>query len=160
MSGASTPATEALRRSGVYFQLRSYSHDPASASFGLEAAAALGVDPDRVFKTLIIDCDGRLAVAIVPVHRALSLKAAASALGEKKAVMASVADAERSTGYVRGGISPLGQRRRLATVVDTSAGDHATVLVSGGRRGLDVELAPSDLIDLTGAVVAAIADPT
>ena len=116
----------------------------------------LGIDPRRVFKTLITRIDGALAVAVVPVTGQLDLKALAHAVGGKKAVMAEPAAAERATGYVVGGISPLGQRQRLPTVIDASAQDHATVFVSGGRRGLDVELAPDDLVRLTGAVVAPV----
>ncbi len=141
-------------------ELRAYEHDPRARerglSYGLEAAQALGLDPAQVFKTLLADVDGALTVAVVPVDRTLDLKALAGAVGGKRAAMADPAAAERATGYVVGGISPLGQRRRLATVVDVSALDFATVLVSAGRRGLDVELAPGDLVRLTGAVTAAI----
>ncbi len=141
-------------------ELRAYEHDPRARerglSYGLEAAQALGLDPAQVFKTLLADVDGALTVAVVPVDRTLDLKALAGAVGGKRATMADPAAAERATGYVVGGISPLGQRRRLATVVDVSALDFATVLVSAGRRGLDVELAPGDLVRLTGAVTAAI----
>ncbi len=148
-----TPATVALERAGVAFTLRPYDHDPRAESFGLEAAAALGVDPARVFKTLVASLDGRLVVGIVPVAGRLDLKALARALGGSKAAMAEVAAAERATGYVAGGISPIGQKRTHPTVLDTSALDHATVLISGGRRGLDVELAPADLVAITGAIV-------
>ncbi len=141
-------------------ELRAYEHDPRARerglSYGLEAAQALGLDPAQVFKTLLADVDGALTVAVVPVDRTLDLKALAGAVGGKRATMADPAAAERATGYVVGGISPLGQRRRLATVVDVSALDFATVLVSAGRRGLDVELAPGDLVRLTGGVTAAI----
>jgi Cys-tRNA(Pro)/Cys-tRNA(Cys) deacylase len=144
----------------VPHELRAYEHDPRARerglSYGLEAAQALGLDPAQVFKTLLADVDGALTVAVVPVDRTLDLKALAGAVGGKRAAMADPAAAERATGYVVGGISPLGQRRRLATVVDVSALDFATVLVSAGRRGLDVELAPGDLVRLTGAVTAAI----
>ena len=122
----------------------------------MEAAQALGLAPAQVFKTLLADVDGALAVAVVPVDRSLDLKALAAALGGKRAVMAEPADAERATGYVVGGISPLGQRRRLPTVVDVSALEWDTVLVSAGRRGLDVELAPGDLVRLTSAVTAPV----
>lgn len=122
----------------------------------MEAAQALGLDPAQVFKTLLADVDGALTVAVVPVDRSLDLKALAAAAGGKRAVMAEPAAAERATGYVVGGISPLGQRRRLPTVVDVSALDWATVLVSAGRRGLDVELAPAELVRLTGAVTAPV----
>ncbi|HET7326437.1 MAG TPA: Cys-tRNA(Pro) deacylase [Nocardioidaceae bacterium] len=152
-----TPATTALQRRGVAFTPHTYEHDPSTASFGLEAAQALGVDPARVFKTLVVALDsGALAVAVVPVSSSLDLKAVAGALGAKKATMADPGAAERSTGYVRGGISPLGQRKRLPTVIDESAFAHATLLVSGGRRGFDIELASDDLAALTGAVRAAI----
>ena len=123
----------------------------AGVAYGLEAAEALGVPPERVFKTLLAEVDGRLWVAVVPVTGQLDLKALAAAAGGKKAAMADAGDAERATGYVVGGISPLGQRKRLPTVVDASALDHATVHVSGGRRGLEVELAGADLVRLTGA---------
>ena len=122
----------------------------------MEAAQALGLDPAQVFKTLLADVDGALTVAVVPVDRSLDLKALAAAAGGKRAVMAEPAAAERATGYVVGGISPLGQRRRLPTVVDVSALDWDTVLVSAGRRGLDVELAPAELVRLTGAVTAPV----
>ncbi len=125
-------------------------------SFGLEAAEALGVEPERVFKTLVADVDGALWVAVVPVVTQLDLKALAAAAGGKRAVMAAAADAERSSGYVIGGISPLGQRRPLPAVVDETALLHDTVFVSGGRRGLDIELGPLDLIALTSAITADI----
>lgn len=136
--------------------LHPYTHDPAAPSYGTEAAQALGVDPARVFKTLMVDVEGRLAVGIVPVSGTLDLKAIAAALGAKKAAMADPAAAQRRTGYVLGGISPLGQRLPSPTVLDSSALALATVLVSGGRRGLDIELAPADLVRLTSAVTAAI----
>ena len=151
-----TPATVALTAAGTAFTVHAYDHDPASASYGDEAAEALGIRPDRVFKTLVADVDGELTVAIVPVAGQLDLKALAAAVGAKRATMADPAAAERTTGYVRGGISPLGQRKRLRTVLDASASDHATVCVSAGRRGLEVELSPSDLASLTGAVLAPI----
>ena len=155
--GKGTPATIALSRAGVPHTLHPYLHDPAASYYGEEAAAALGVATSRVFKTLLADVDGRLVVAVVPVSGSLDLKALAEAVGGKRAAMADPASAERATGYVVGGISPLGQRRRLPTVVDASALDHPTVFVSGGRRGLDVELMASDLVALTGATTAAIA---
>ena len=138
------------------FSLHEYTHDPRAESYGLEAAAALGLDPARVFKTLLASLDGRLVVAVVPVSGQLDLKALARALGGSKAVMADVAAAERATGYVAGGISPVGQRRAHPTVVDDSALAHPTVFVSGGRRGLDLEIAPGDLVRVTGAVTAPI----
>ncbi|MFE2557496.1 Cys-tRNA(Pro) deacylase [Streptomyces sp. NBC_00090] len=151
-----TPATVALTTAGTPFTLHAYEHDPASPSYGEEAAEALGVSPDRVFKTLVADVDGELTVAVVPVAGQLDLKALASAVGGKRAAMADPAAAERTTGYVRGGISPLGQRKRLRTVLDASASDHTTICISAGRRGLEVELAPTDLAALTSAVVAPI----
>lgn len=147
----------ALERAGVTFEVRAYEHDPGAESYGLEAAASLGVDPARVFKTLLVEADGALAVGIVPVDTLLDLKAVAAVLGAKKAVMAQPADAERATGYVVGGISPIGQRRRLPTVLDSSALEHPTVLVSGGRRGLDLELSPRDLLTLVEGTAAPVA---
>jgi Cys-tRNA(Pro)/Cys-tRNA(Cys) deacylase len=155
MSG--TPATVALRAAGVPFTEHAYEHDPANTSFGLEAATVLGVDPDRVFKTLLADVDGRLAVGIVPVTGKLDLKALAAAVGGKRAQMADPQVAERTTGYVVGGISPLGQRRTLPTIIDASVSGLATVYVSAGRRGLQIELTPADLVRLTGARTAGIA---
>jgi Cys-tRNA(Pro)/Cys-tRNA(Cys) deacylase len=151
-----TPATVALTSAGVTFTIHSYDHDPAHPSYGEEAAEAMGVSPDRVFKTLVADVDGALTVAVVPVAGSLDLKALATAVGGKRAAMADPSLAERTTGYVRGGISPLGQRRRLPTVLDASAATHPTICVSAGRRGLEVELSPDDLTSLTGAVVAPI----
>jgi Cys-tRNA(Pro)/Cys-tRNA(Cys) deacylase len=140
----------------VAFTLHEYEHDPRAASYGLEAAEALGVDPDRVLKTLMAELDGRLVVGIVPVTLQLDLKALARALGGSRAAMAQVADAERATGYVAGGISPVGQKRAHPTVLDESAGLWDTVYVSGGRRGLDVGIAPADLAEVTGAILADI----
>lgn len=152
----STPATVALTKAGIPFEIRAYEHDPHETDFGGEAAAALGVEPERVFKTLLAEVDGELVVGIVPVAGRLDLKALAAALSGKRAVMADPAVAERKTGYVVGGISPLGQRARLRTVLDSSAEGFATVLVSGGRRGLDIELAPTELRRVTGALLAPI----
>ncbi|MCX4998822.1 Cys-tRNA(Pro) deacylase [Streptomyces longwoodensis] len=154
-----TPATVALTAAGVDFTVHAYDHDPSHPSYGEEAAEAMGVSPERVFKTLVADVDGALTVAVVPVAGQLDLKALASAVGGKKAAMADPALAERTTGYVRGGISPLGQRKRLPTVLDASAGGHATICVSAGRRGLEVELSPADLAALTGATLAPIGRP-
>ncbi|MCX5139663.1 MULTISPECIES: Cys-tRNA(Pro) deacylase [unclassified Streptomyces] len=151
-----TPATVALTAAGTAFTVHAYEHDPASASYGEEAAEALGVSPDRVFKTLVADVDGHLTVAVVPVAGSLDLKALAAAAGGKRATMADPAAAERTTGYVRGGISPLGQRKRLPTVLDASARSHPTICVSAGRRGLEVELSPTDLAALTDATFAPI----
>lgn len=153
---AATPATVAASRAGVDFTVRAYAHDPATARYGAEAAEALGLDPARVLKTLVAAVDDTLTVAVVPVSTSLDLKALASAVGGKRAALADPAAAERSTGYVRGGISPLGQRRKLATVVDSSALGHPTVCVSAGRRGLEIELAPADLVALTQATTAVI----
>ncbi|MGN6242983.1 MAG: Cys-tRNA(Pro) deacylase [Motilibacteraceae bacterium] len=154
-----TPATVALTRAGVAFEVRAYEHDPSAPSYGLEAAQVLGVEPERVFKTLLADVDGRLVVAVVPVSGQLDLKALAAAVGGKKAAMADPTVAERTTGYVVGGISPVGQRKALPTVLDASALAHATILVSGGRRGLDLELAPADLVAVTGATTAPVGRP-
>ncbi|MFJ8211752.1 Cys-tRNA(Pro) deacylase [Streptomyces sp. NPDC096033] len=156
---AGTPAITSLTASGVEFTTHAYEHDPAHPSYGEEAAEALGVSPEQVFKTLVAEVDGALTVAVVPVSGSLDLKALAAAVGGKRAAMADPALAERTTGYVRGGISPLGQRRRLPTVLDASASGHATICVSAGRRGLEVELTPSSLATLTGAVLAPIARP-
>lgn len=153
-----TPALTALAAAGVPHTAHPYDHDPASdVGYGLEAAQVLGVPADQVFKTLLANVDGTLTVAVVPVTGKLDLKALAAAVGGKKAVMADPAAAERATGYVVGGISPLGQKHAHPTVVDETVDLFDTVFVSGGRRGLDVELAPADLVRLTGAVVADIA---
>jgi Cys-tRNA(Pro)/Cys-tRNA(Cys) deacylase len=151
-----TPATVALTKAGLAFTVHPYEHDPRATSYGLEAADALGVEPARVFKTLVADVDGRLVVAVVPVTGQLDLKALAAAAGGKKAALADQALAERTTGYVAGGISPIGQKKRLPTFVDASLSDFETVFVSAGRRGVDLELAPQDLVDVTGAEVAPI----
>ncbi len=151
-----TRATAALARAGVAFTEHTYAPASGATSYGEDAARQLGVDPSRVFKTLVAQADGRLVVAVVPVARQLDLKALATAAGAKRAQLAEPATAERATGYVVGGISPLGQRRRLHTVVDASAGAHPTIHVSGGRRGLQIELAPTDLVALTGASVAPV----
>lgn len=156
---AGTPATVALTRADVPFTVHTYEHDSAASSYGLEAAEALGLDPATVFKTLLADVDGELVVAIVPVAGLLDLKALAAAVGGKKAAMADPVVAERVTGYVVGGISPIGQKRRLRTVLDDSAESHPTVYVSGGRRGLDLGLAPADLVRVTGATTAPIGRP-
>jgi len=148
MAGRDTPATTAARKAGIEHRVHEYEHDPDAASYGLEAAEALGQDPERVFKTLVADLDGTLTVCIVPVTGELDLRS----LG-KRARMADTAKAERTTGYVAGGISPLGQRRALPTLVDESALEYDTVYVSAGRRGLEIELAPGDLVALTQATV-------
>ncbi|MFE2333085.1 Cys-tRNA(Pro) deacylase [Streptomyces coelicoflavus] len=154
-----TPATVVLTAAGVTYTVHAYEHDPAHPSYGEEAAEATGVAPERVFKTLVADVDGALTVAVVPVAGQLDLKALAAAVGGKRAAMADPVLAERTTGYVRGGISPLGQRKRLPTVLDASASAHPTICVSAGRRGLEVELSPDDLTNLTTATLAPIARP-
>ena len=159
MAGRGTPATALLAKQRIAHTVHTYDHDPRHTSYGLEASDALGVTPERVFKTLVAEVDGALTVGVVPVGGQLDLKALAAAAGGKKAVMAEVAAAERATGYVAGGISPLGQRKRLPVVVDASAMEFPTVFCSGGRRGLEIELAPADLVRAAGAVVAAIAAP-
>ena len=157
MAGRGTTATIALDRAKIPYKLHEYEHDPRRESYGLEASQALGGPPEQVFKTLVAAVDGALAVGVVPVHRQLDLKALAAAAGGKRAVMAEVAAAERATGYVAGGISPVGQKRRLPVVVDESALSLGTMFCSAGRRGLEIEIAPADLIKATGATVAAIA---
>lgn len=151
-----TPATVALDGAGVRYSVHTYEHDPAATSYGLEAASRLGLDPASVFKTLLAEVDGDLVVAVVPVSGQLDLKALAAAVGGKRAALAEPAAAERATGYVVGGISPLGQRRRHRTVVDDSALELETVYVSAGRRGVDLGLAPADLVRLLDARTAAI----
>jgi Cys-tRNA(Pro)/Cys-tRNA(Cys) deacylase len=151
-----TPATVALAAAGVAFTQHAYEHDPAAPSFGLEAAEVLGLPPEQVFKTLLVDTGGGLAVAVVPVVGQLDLKAMAAALGAKRVSMADPAAAQRSSGYVVGGISPIGQKRALPTVVDESAELFDVVYVSGGRRGLDLGLSPTDLVRVTAAVLADI----
>ena len=153
-----TPAVEAARRAGVPFELLEYEHDPAAEAYGEEAARALQLDPARVFKTLVAKLDGgTLAVGIIPVAARVDLKALAATLGARRAEMAPPAEAERATGYVVGGISPLGQKRRLPIALDSSALGHGTICVSAGRRGAQIALAPADLVRLTGALVADIA---
>ena len=152
-----TPALVILQRSGVDFSVHTYAHDPAAESLGMEAAEALDLDPATVFKTLLAEVDGASTVAIVPVTGQLDLKGLAAARGGKRARMMEVAAAERMTGYVAGGISPLGQRKALPTVIDASAEGLATIYVSGGQRGLDIGIAPADLLRLTGATYAPIA---
>ncbi len=156
MAGQATPATALLTRQKVTYCVHSYPPGGGQA-YGPEAAQLLGLDPARVFKTLVTEVDGALTVGVVPVSASLDLKALAAAVGGKRAKMADVADAERATGYVAGGISPLGQRKRLPVVLDASAEAFETVFCSAGRRGLEVELAPAGLARLTGATVAPIA---
>lgn len=165
-----TPATVALGAAGIAYEVRTYEHDPnvtdrslrrapsaRHEGYGLEAAEALGVEPARVFKTLLAEVDGGLVVGVVPVDRQLDLKALAAAVGGKRAAMAEPAAAERATGYVVGGISPVGQKRAHPTVLDASAENHGTILVSGGKRGVDLEVAPADLLRVTRGSAAAIA---
>lgn len=149
---ARTPGIAAAERAGIRFELHEYEHDPGADAYGLEAAEKLGVDPARLFKTLVVSVDGALAVACIPAAAQLDMKA----IG-KRTTLADKTHAERATGYVAGGISPLGQRRRLPTHVDASALEHETILVSAGRRGLQIELDPRDLVRLTGARVAPLA---
>jgi Cys-tRNA(Pro)/Cys-tRNA(Cys) deacylase len=152
MAGKETPATAAARRAGIAFEVLEYEHDATASSYGLEAAERLGLDPARVFKTLVASVDGALCVCVVPVEAQLDLRA----LG-KRAAMADPREAQRATGYVVGGISPLGQRKRLRTVLDEVAFEHETIFVSAGRRGLEIELAPADLARLTSAETANVA---
>lgn len=153
-----TPALVALTNAGVQYAIREYEHDPANTAFGLEAAEKLQVEADRVFKTLIANVDDDYVVAIVPVTCTVNLKNLAKAVGGKKAAMADPAAAQRLTGYVVGGISPIGQKKQLTTVIDETCELWDTVLVSGGKRGLDIELAPADLVAMTSAITSAIAD--
>lgn len=155
-SGPSTPATVALTRAKIAFTPHAYVHDDGATDFGAEAARALGVEPARVFKTLMVQTDQGLGIGIVPVDGLLDLKAVAAALGGKKATMADPALAEKKSGSVVGGISPIGQRMPLPTVLDDSALTHATIYVSGGRRGFDIELSPADLLRATNGRAAPI----
>lgn len=155
-AGGGTPATDALANAGISFTVQTYRHDPASTTYGIDAAQALGLEPSRVFKTLIISVDGTLVVAIVPVDRRLDLKAVATAVKGKKATMADPAAAERASGYLVGAISPIGQKRPHTTVMDDSAMAFGAVYVSGGRRGMELEIAPADLLRITDATVASI----
>ena len=166
MSSQGTPAIDALRRADVRFEVFAYDAPESHGrdrderpSYGIEAAEALGIDPARMFKSLIATADGRLVIALVPVDRELDLKRLAVAAGARKAALADPAAAERATGYVVGGISPLGGRRALPTFIDVSADAHRTVYISAGRRGLQLGLAPDDLVHLTAATLVAIARP-
>jgi Cys-tRNA(Pro)/Cys-tRNA(Cys) deacylase len=156
VAGRGTTATIALERARIKFAVHEYPHDPRHDSYGFEASEALGVPPERVFKTLIAEVDGNLVTAVVPVAGELDLKALAAAVGGKKAAMADVTAAERATGYVAGGIAPVGQRKRLPVVLDASAMDGATMFCSAGRRGLEIELAPGDLARAANATIAPI----
>lgn len=152
-----TPAIDLAKQQAIPYQVHHYQHDPASASYGMEAAEKLGVKPEQVFKTLVVQLDGKqLAVAVLPVTEQLSMKLVAKALGTKKAEMASAADVMRSTGYVLGGVSPLGQKKVLPTLIDSSATQFSTIYVSAGKRGLEIELAAADLAKLLNANIASI----
>ena len=157
MAGRGTTATVALERAQIPFTVHEYAHDPRAASYGREASEALGVSADRVFKTLIASVDGDLVAGVVPADGQLDLKALAAAVGGKRAAMAEVTAAERATGYVAGGISPVGQKKRLPVVIDSSALELATMFCSAGRRGLEIEITPADLVKAAGARLAAIA---
>ncbi len=152
-----TPAVKSAKKAGIVFKIHSYEHNPANTNYGEEAAQALSISADRVFKTLIAEVSGELVVAVIPVNRQLNLKSLAKAMGGKKAEMADVRKAEKSSGYVAGGISPLGQRKRLRTCIDNSALDANRIHVSAGRRGLEIELTAQDLRRMTNAIVAFIA---
>lgn len=152
-----TPAIDRAKKARIPYTVHEYKHDPSAESYGREAADKMGVDPGRVFKTLVASAGDALVVAVVPVMRKLDLKLLARAVGAKKAAMAEVAVVERVTGYVVGGVSPLGQKKRLATVIDASAEAHQTIFVSAGRRGLEIELSPKDLAALTGGKIAEVA---
>ena len=150
-----TPAINTAKKSGIHYRIHEYSHDPTAESYGLEAAEKLKLDPARVFKTLVVRLDTRqLAVAIIPVESQLNMKRIASAAGTKKAEMADKRDVERSSGYVLGGVSPLGQKKLLTTFLHNSAVEHDTLFVSAGRRGLEIELSPDDLLSLTNGRMA------
>lgn len=157
---AKTPAIVRCDAAGVWFRAHEYSHESNDVGFGLEAAQKLELDPDQVFKTLVTSVDGQLTVAVVPVSGMLDLKLLAAAMGGKKAELADPTLAERKTGYIVGGISPIGQKTALPTVIDETAQLYDTVFVSGGARGLDLELAPSDLLAVTDGRYAAIAKPS
>ena len=159
MAGRGTPATALLTKLGIKHAVHVYEHDPRRASYGLEASDALGIPPERVFKTLVAEVDGTLTVGVVPVTGQLDLKALAAAAGGRKARMAGPEAAERATGYVVGGISPLGQRKRMPVVIDSAALGFATVFCSGGRRGLEIELAPGDLVRAADVLVADMRQP-
>jgi len=150
-----TPAVRLAKKANIQFKLYEYSHQAEASSYGEEASKLLGIAPEQVFKTLLIACSAteQLAVAILPVSHQLNLKSVAKALGFKKVKMADPAKAENATGYVLGGISPLGQKKRLPFVIDSSANNFQTIFVSGGRRGLEIELAPTDLVQLCRAKV-------
>jgi len=150
-----TPGINLAKKAKIFHRVHEYSHDPSSESYGLEAAEKLGIPETRVFKTLVVNLDNKeLAVGVIPVSSMLSMKLIAKAAGAKKAVMAGKSDVERSTGYVLGGVSPLGQKKRLKTYIDVSAKNHSTIYVSAGRRGLEIELGPDDLLNLVNGELA------
>jgi Cys-tRNA(Pro)/Cys-tRNA(Cys) deacylase len=152
-----TPAIKLAEKRGITFTVKSYEHDPKTSSYGLEAAEKLSINPAQIFKTLVVKLDtGKLAVGIVPVTGSLNLKNIAKALGAKKAAMAPANEVQRSTGYVLGGVSPLGQKKRLPTVLDASAADFTEIHFSAGKRGLEIAMAPQDLLDLTAGHLASI----
>lgn len=152
-----TPGINVAKRAKIAHKVHEYTHDSSSESYGLEAAEKLGVSESRVFKTLVVSLDNKeLAVGVVPVASMLSMKLLAKAAGAKKATMAVQSDVERSTGYVLGGVSPLGQKKQLKTILDSSVKNHATVYISAGRRGLEIELSPNDLVKLVNGVLAEI----
>lgn len=154
-----TPGIKVARKAGVTHHIHEYSHDPTHSSYGLEAAEKMGVDATVVFKTLVVTLDTReMVVAVLPVSSMLNMKLIARAAGTKKAAMAQATDVQRSTGYVLGGVSPLGQKKRLRTFMDSSAQNLQTLFVSAGKRGLEIELAPSDLLALTGAIFAPLSE--
>ena len=153
-----TPAINEAKKQKIKYQVHQYIHNPSHSSYGMEAAESLNIDAARVFKTLVLQLDnGKLTVGIVPVAGQLNMKQLAKAAGGKKAAMADASLVEKSTGYVLGGVSPLGQKKRLPTIIDSSAIDHATIFVSGGRRGLEIQLSPDDLCRLTSGTFAPIA---
>ncbi|MCP3961931.1 MAG: Cys-tRNA(Pro) deacylase [bacterium] len=154
-----TPAINVLEKSKAAHRVHRYAHDPASEAYGPEAAEKLGVPEARIFKTLVVSLGKKLAVGVVPVSSMLNMKLIAKAAGAKKAAMADPSEVQRSTGYVMGGVSPLGQKRRLPTIIDSSAEDYPTIYVSAGRRGLQIELSPEDLRRLTGGTFAEVAEP-
>ena len=161
-SSTGTPATVAIRSSGLPFTLHSYRHDPRARYFGLVGAQELGVDPERVFKTLVVQLEpghNALATAVIPAEHHLDLKAIASLCNAKHATLAEPALAQRVTGFVRGGISPLGQKHHMPILIDRAACEFPTIFVSGGRRGLSIEMAPGDVVKATGAMLAAISKP-
>lgn len=154
-----TPGINAAKKAKISYTLHKYDHDPASESYGTEAAQKMGIPGEQVFKTLVVSLDnGKLAVGVIPVTAMMNMKRMAKASGAKKAAMATPSDVARSTGYVLGGVSPLGQKKRLDTIIDTSAQNFSTIYVSAGRRGLEIELAPSDLQKLTRGTFESITD--